>query len=955
MRSKNLIFVVLAFIGLNSAIIAQQKYAILIGGDPLATGVPTGHTWNNGIYPGVNGYDEIWNDTYLMWELLYLNEYGYSDENIHVFFKDGFDYTFNGQDPHYKSSDHNVDHITDMIAKKSNVMDLLITMQTTVTENDYLFIWIMSHGGNTTGGDSYIYLRDYVTGTNEILYDYELNQKLDLIHAMKKVVIVQAPNSGGFAEKLAANDVIVLTSSHKNEPTRRADDLPYTENETWGTNVYHHGEFGYHLYSPINGADPAGNTSYGDENFNEANNHQDDIISFDEAINYWLLDHHSTSEEPVYSDIGTNGSIMSVQFATLIIENITEDLHYRGIVGITAVPGQYYTQVIITNGSTYFLNAQVCFVENVRLVNDGGIINIEDNVIMKGNSGASGIISFTEINFTPGNLFTGKLDSKWGGVVAQGISIDIDNVTFQDCHLILDYIPNLEVSRSDFIRSGIKGNHMNGKITISENNFFTNSFCELYGNRNTILIIDDCNFTGPVINYDINKGININSISSYQITNCIVQGYQDGIRITNCLTIPDKDGIINNSIHNNSDAGIRLINSSAEIYNNPGIYENHIGIITSNYSQVKVIGNQLAQHVSETQRIFNNTVNQIYGTYNSFPYLRWNAIWSDYNTNCLVKWDLNNTDPGTKDISNNSWGPSNLFDPNVDFCPVTAFKWLPIWNLIYGPPGKGNDELLYDAAVSSSEQGNYVGAEIQYKQLVALFPESKFAETSLKQLLPLEKYLNNDYNSLKFYFQNDTTIGNHNYLNKVGGYLTAWCDIELEDFPSSIEYFENIIDNPPCFQDSIFAIIDLEYVYFLMENGLKSSYTGRYAEYKLKTKEEYEKNKDYLLSLIDGDVYPSQTIKQSINTLNSGELLQNVPNPFNGTTHIWFKLAEESSVTVIVYDYTGKEVSVINSGSLKSGNHSVEFNSANLPSGIYFFTLEVNGIKTDTKKMTLMR
>jgi hypothetical protein len=140
-----------------------------------------------------------------------------------------------------------------------------------------------------------------------------------------------------------------------------------------------------------------------------------------------------------------------------------------------------------------------------------------------------------------------------------------------------------------------------------------------------------------------------------------------------------------------------------------------------------------------------------------------------------------------------------------------------------------------------------------------------------------------------------------------------------------------------------------------MENGgLKSTYTGTMPQYKFSSQKDYEENRDYLLSLLPGDGL-SETMKQSLSTLKTGELLQNVPNPFNGTTSIWFKLTEESSVSVTIYDYTGKEVSVINPGTLKTGNHSVEFNSANLPSGIYFYSLEVNGIKTDTKKMTLMK
>jgi len=79
------------------------------------------------------------------------------------------------------------------------------------------------------------------------------------------------------------------------------------------------------------------------------------------------------------------------------------------------------------------------------------------------------------------------------------------------------------------------------------------------------------------------------------------------------------------------------------------------------------------------------------------------------------------------------------------------------------------------------------------------------------------------------------------------------------------------------------------------------------------------------------------------------------PNPFKTTTQFRFNLTEESSVVITIYDNTGKKVDIVNPGLLSPGSHSVEFKSENLPSGIYFYTLEVNGIKTDTKKMTLMK
>jgi hypothetical protein len=217
MKTKNLIFVVLALIGLNNAVIAQQKYALLIGGNYLpGTEIPVEHRWNNGQnMDPVKGYDEFWNDCYLMWELLYdADFYGYSNENINVLFGGGEDYTFDEQDDRYKSWPNfpEIPYITDDTAKKSDVMSAL-DGYTTLTENDYMFIWIMSNGGNTIpedGGDSYVYLWGYDPGNPNAgrLYDYELKAKLDLIPAQKKVVIVQAPNSGGFAKILAGNPTV---------------------------------------------------------------------------------------------------------------------------------------------------------------------------------------------------------------------------------------------------------------------------------------------------------------------------------------------------------------------------------------------------------------------------------------------------------------------------------------------------------------------------------------------------------------------------------------------------------------------------------------------------------------------------------------------------------------------------------------------------------------------------
>ena len=67
---------------------------------------------------------------------------------------------------------------------------------------------------------------------------------------------------------------------------------------------------------------------------------------------------------------------------------------------------------------------------------------------------------------------------------------------------------------------------------------------------------------------------------------------------------------------------------------------------------------------------------------------------------------------------------------------------------------------------------------------------------------------------------------------------------------------------------------------------------------------------------------------------------QNYPNPFNPSTTIEFNLAEASIVTLKVYNVLGQEVStLLNREEMEEGEQAVEFNAANLPSGVYFYRL----------------
>jgi hypothetical protein len=83
-------------------------------------------------------------------------------------------------------------------------------------------------------------------------------------------------------------------------------------------------------------------------------------------------------------------------------------------------------------------------------------------------------------------------------------------------------------------------------------------------------------------------------------------------------------------------------------------------------------------------------------------------------------------------------------------------------------------------------------------------------------------------------------------------------------------------------------------------------------------------------------------------------LVNNFPNPFNPTTVISFQLPVSSFVTVKVYNVLGEEVVTLVNETTQAGRHSVEFDAAHLPSGVYYYRMTAGGF-VQTKKLILMR
>ena len=91
-----------------------------------------------------------------------------------------------------------------------------------------------------------------------------------------------------------------------------------------------------------------------------------------------------------------------------------------------------------------------------------------------------------------------------------------------------------------------------------------------------------------------------------------------------------------------------------------------------------------------------------------------------------------------------------------------------------------------------------------------------------------------------------------------------------------------------------------------------------------------------------------------VEKINTYELFNNYPNPFNPTTQIKYQIPDAGLVTLKLYDVLGNEVIELVNEVKNSGVYSVEFNAENLASGVYIYKLSVNSF-VDIKKMVLLR
>ncbi len=104
----------------------------------------------------------------------------------------------------------------------------------------------------------------------------------------------------------------------------------------------------------------------------------------------------------------------------------------------------------------------------------------------------------------------------------------------------------------------------------------------------------------------------------------------------------------------------------------------------------------------------------------------------------------------------------------------------------------------------------------------------------------------------------------------------------------------------------------------------------------------------------------ANSIEDNSTTSALFELCPNYPNPFNPNTTIRYRVTEPARIRIAVYNIAGQRVAELTDKQHRAGLHTINFNAADLSSGVYFYTLNATSLNNeplfyDVKKMALIK
>jgi uncharacterized protein YjgD (DUF1641 family) len=442
--------------------------------------------------------------------------------------------------------------------------------------------------------------------------------------------------------------------------------------------------------------------------------------------------------------------------------------------------------------------------------------------------------------------------------------------------------------------------------------------------------------------------------SNFSINNSLIENNDaEGIRIFNTSGFVE---ISNSEIMGNHKAGIDILSNSFVQIANTIISDNKYGITSISYTP---------PIISNNTKIFNNIYSNILAIGESFPqftvysggvntFIGQMSNVSDivplyflYATNAdTITIHINNLDIDATDALK--------FSPSINtFCFDCGYTHIPI-----------PVDILFDLALDYIDASDYKEAYSTLKDLIVNYPNDSRVPHSLSFLPFLCYIINNDFDDVLEFLNENFDLENEKNANYVKGVI----EILQNDFLSAIIIFESVIKDPPTDTMGLLAELNQAYCYYLLYfsnmRSLPSVATHKPQNYsELKSIQKNIMNK--LLNILDDEKEDGVILEVTKFTSI------NYPNPFNPETTIKFTVGSPSTLvnnnnsisheltSLVIYNIKGQKVKTLVNEYLVSGEYKVVWNGTNevgqtVGSGIYFYRLKV-GDNQIIKKMVLMK
>jgi len=466
------------------------------------------------------------------------------------------------------------------------------------------------------------------------------------------------------------------------------------------------------------------------------------------------------------------------------------------------------------------------------------------------------------------------------------------------------------------------------------------------------LSVTNCTFT------DCTNGINIVGCNNYTLEDNTLTGVDEGFGII----ITSSDGTFSRNIINHFKIGAYFVMSSPVVSKCEISYNKYFGVVSSGHDAIP--------------QLINTEDNQPFGAVNCtiqknafesheslFPsaqiginptgsiYMRYNDIISSPNFYGISIAQEAIRDPNqiiTIDAILNYWGTEDVTDDYFFEHPQYIIKYDPTWSLADEYNSSFNSYITEESriltnAISLETEDKLTPAIKLYEHIIKKYvdtPEYYVAMTRLPYLYEQAELDNNVLISMYDEALNSDATSHKKFFKgkKVATHIKG------RRYDDAIAVAEEMKAEADFEEEVVLAEINIALATLLKEaegKGNRSVDNSAYLQElltKLYGTEKYETPSD-----ISENALPSES-----------KLHQNYPNPFNPVTQIKYDLAKTSDVKLSVYNISGQKVAELASGVMNAGNHAVEFDGSKLNSGVYYYTLETDGVSM-TKKMVLTK